>query len=88
MGKSTNDYVFYGHTAFASALAEQFLAQETEQQKKENKFQVRSKPIKVENYQSKANTDPYPWLDADDKRRKLTDEELIRAKIDLTDSHT
>ena len=86
LGKSTNDYVFYGHTAFASALAEQFLAQETEQQKNQNKFQVRSKPIKVENYPKQGNNDPYPWLDADDKRRNLTDEELIRAKIDLTDS--
>ena len=64
-----------------SALAEQFLAQETEHQKKENKFQVRSKPIKVRNNKTQVNNDPYPWLDADDKRRNLSDEELIRAKI-------
>ena len=25
--------------------------------------------------------DPYPWLDADDPRRKMTDEEILRSKV-------
>ena len=30
--------------------------------------------------------DPYPWLDADDPRRKMTDQEILEKYIDLTDS--
>ena len=30
--------------------------------------------------------DPYPWLDADDPRRTLTDKEIIKNYIDLSDS--
>ena len=25
--------------------------------------------------------DPYPWLDSDDPRRKMTDEEILRLKV-------
>jgi len=31
-------------------------------------------------------TDPYPWLDPDDVRRHMTDEEIIRKYVDLTES--
>ena len=30
--------------------------------------------------------DPYPWLDADDHRRKMTDQEILEKYIDLSDS--
>ena len=30
--------------------------------------------------------DPYPWLPADDKRRKMTDDEIIDKFVDLTES--
>ena len=30
--------------------------------------------------------DPYPWLDKEDPRRNLTDEQIIRKFVDLTDS--
>ena len=37
IGKDTNDYVFYGHSAFTNALAEQYLAEEeTEKQNLES----------------------------------------------------
>ena len=32
------------------------------------------------------NDDPYPWLDKDDPRRKMTDRECLEKIIDLTDS--
>ena len=30
--------------------------------------------------------DPYPWLDADDPRRKMTDQEILEKYIDLSDT--
>ena len=30
--------------------------------------------------------DPYPWLPADDKRRKMSDDEIIEKFVDLTES--
>ena len=35
----------------------------------------------------KNTDDPYPWLDHDDPRRKMTDEQLIRKLIDLSQSY-
>ena len=32
------------------------------------------------------NDDPYPWLDKDDPRRKMTDSECLEIFIYLTDS--
>ena len=31
--------------------------------------------------------DPYPWLDKDDPRRHMTDEEILYKYIDLSESH-
>ena len=31
-------------------------------------------------------SDSYPWLDSDDPRRKMTDEEILKKYVDLTDS--
>ena len=30
--------------------------------------------------------DPYPWLDPEDPRRKMTDQEILEKYIDLSDS--
>ena len=32
------------------------------------------------------NQDQYPWLDTDDPRRKMTDEEILRLKVPLDKS--
>ena len=32
-------------------------------------------------------SDPYPWLDEDDRRRDMTDEEILHWYIDLSKSH-
>ena len=32
------------------------------------------------------NDDPYPWLDKDDPRRKMSDRKCLEKFIDLTDS--
>ena len=32
-------------------------------------------------------SDPYPWLDKDDPRRDMTDEEILHRYIDLSKSH-
>ena len=31
--------------------------------------------------------DPYPWLDKDDPRRHMTDEEILYKHVDLSESH-
>ena len=41
--------------------------------------------LKTETY-SQDITDPYPWLDPTDPRRKMTDEEIIHKYVDLSDS--
>ena len=33
------------------------------------------------------SSDPYPWLDEDDPRRDMTDEEILHQYIDLSESH-
>ena len=35
----------------------------------------------------KKGPDPYPWLDKDDPRRHMTDEEILYKYIDLSESH-
>ena len=43
----------------------------------------------LENYSVKRKSpsgDPYPWLAVDDKRRTMTDEEILREKVDLSKS--
>ena len=36
--------------------------------------------------QHNTNTDPYPWLDSQDPRRNMSDEEILRKYIDLSQS--
>ena len=71
--------VLYAHT-FASSLEPTKLANEDPALQAETKIAVSQTPnnhtIKTENTE-----DPYPWLDADDPRRTMTDEEILRSKV-------
>ena len=71
--------VLYAHT-FASSLEPTKLVNEDPVLQAETKIEVSQTPNKhaVET----GNTeDPYPWLDSDDPRRKMTDEEILRLKV-------
>ena len=70
--------VLYAHT-FASSLEPTKLANEDPALHAETKIAVSQTPndhtVKTEN-----TDDPYPWLDVDDPRRKMTDEEYYVSK--------
>ena len=86
IGRDTNDYVFYGHTTFTNALAEQYLAEEEKEKQNLNRFEVRTKPLKTDKGEISKSQDPYPWLDSEDPRCTMSDETLMRKKIKLDDS--
>ena len=71
--------VLYAHT-FGSSLEPTKFANEDPVLQAETKIKVSETPnnhtIKTDN-----KGDPYPWLDADDPRRKMTDEEILRSKV-------
>ena len=71
--------VLYAHT-FASSLEPTKLATEDPALQAETKIAVSQTPndhtVKTEN-----TDDPYPWLDVDDPRQKMTDEEILRLKV-------
>ena len=71
--------VLYAHT-FASSLEPTKLANEDPALQAETKIAVSQTPnnhtVKTDN-----TDDPYPWLDVDDPRRKMTDEEILRLKV-------
>ena len=71
--------VLYAHT-FASSLKPTKLANEDPVLQAETKITVSLTPnkhtVKTDN-----TDDPYPWLDVDDPRRKMTDEEILRLKV-------
>ena len=73
--------VLYAHT-FASSLEPTKLANEDPALQAETKIAVSQTPnnhtIKTENTE-----DPYPWLDVDDPRRTMTDEEILRLKVPI-----
>ena len=78
----TNDegnLVLYAHT-FASSLEPTKLANEDPVLQAETKITVSQTPnkhtVKTDN-----TDDPYPWLNVDDPRRKMTDEEILRLKV-------
>ena len=86
IGRDTNDYVFYGHTTFTNALAEQYLAEGDKEKQNLNRFEVHTKPFKIEKYETSKLQDPYPWLDPEDPRCAMSDETLMRQKIKLDES--
>ena len=71
--------VLYAHT-FASSLEPTKLANEDPVLQAETKITVPQTPnkhtVKTDNTQ-----DPYPWLDSDDPRCKMTDEEILCLKV-------
>ena len=86
LNKSKDQYTLYGHTAFMNALAQQSLAEETDNKQKTNRLEIRQRLFRVKKVDMKPNQDPYPWLDKEDPHRFRTNDELIQSKIDLSDS--
>ena len=76
--------VQYAHT-FASSLTPTKLATEDPALQPETKIAVSKTPndhtVKTEN-----TDDPYPWLDVDDPRRKMTDKEILHLKVPFDNS--
>ena len=78
----TNDegkLVLYAHT-FASSLKPTKLANEDPVLQAEMKINVSQTPNN-HTVQTDNTKDPYPWLDSDDPRRTMTDEEILRMKV-------
>ena len=71
--------VLYAHT-FASSLEPTKLANEDPMLQAEMKIKVSQTPNK-HTIQTDNTEDPYPWLDVDDPRRTMTDEEILRLKV-------
>ena len=65
--------VLYTHT-FASSLEPTKLANEDPMLQAETQITVSQTP-------NKHTEDPYQWLDVDDPRRKMTDEEILHLKV-------
>ena len=66
LNKSKNQYTLYGHTAFVNALAQQSLADETNNQQKTNQLEIRQRPFRLKEAEVVPHQDPYPWLDKED----------------------
>ena len=76
--------VFYAHT-FASSLEPTKIANEDPVLQAETKITVSQTPHK-HSVKTDTSEDPYPWLDSDDPRRKMTDEEILCLKVPLDKS--
>ena len=76
--------VLYAHT-FASSLEPTKLANEDPVLQAETKINVSQKP-KEHTVDRDDTEDPYPWLDSDDPRRKMTDEEILHLKVPFNKS--
>ena len=71
--------MLYTHT-FASSLEPTKLANEDPVLQAETKITVSQMP-NVHTVERDNTEDPYPWLDSDDPRRKMTDEEILSLKV-------
>ena len=71
--------MLYAHT-FASSLEPTKLANEDPVLQAETKINISQMP-KQDTVDRDNTEDPYPWLDSDDPRRKMTDEEILRLKV-------
>ena len=71
--------MLYAHT-FASSLEPTKLANEDPVLQAETKINVSQMP-KQHTVDWDNTEDPYPWLDSDDPRRKMTDEEILCLKV-------
>ena len=71
--------VLYAHT-FGSSLKPTKLANEDPVLQADTKIEVSQKPNE-HTVQPNNTEDPYPWLDSDDPRCNMTDEEILRLKV-------
>ena len=71
--------VLYAHT-FVSSLEPTKLANEDPMLQAETKITVSQTPNK-DTVKTDNTEDPYPWLDVDDPRRTMTDEEILCLKV-------
>ena len=71
--------VLYAHT-FASSLEPTKLADEDPVLQADTKIEVSQTPYE-HTLKSDNTEDSYPWLDSDDPRRNMTDEEILRLKV-------
>ena len=82
-------YEFANFNKLASVYEDMRLAKYQMKQKEEaKKLQKKTLKRKAEEPEKIAveTEDPYPWLPADDKRRKMSDDEIIEKFVDLTES--
>ena len=70
---------------FGSSLEPTKLANEDPVLQAETKIEVSQTPNK-HTVEMGNSEDPYPWLDSDDPRRKITNEEILRLKVSLDKS--
>ena len=77
--------VLYAHT-FASTLEPTKLANEDPLLQADTKIEVSKEPKYNTKDNKDKNGDPYPWLDNEDPRRTMTDEEILRLKVPLDKS--
>ena len=75
--------VLYAHT-FASALEPTKFVTEDPLLQAKTTIEVHEQPRKLND--DIEGPDPYPWLDAEDPRRDMTDDEILRNKVPLKDS--
>ena len=86
MNHQSHDYILYGHS-FASAIEPQPLATEDVNKQLNNRLEIRTTPIIDKTRDSKQDSDdPFPWLDKNDPRRKLTNRQILEDKIKLEKS--
>ena len=82
-------YEFANFNKLASVYEDLRLAKHQMKQKEEAK-KLQKKTLKRKAEEPEKITveteDPYPWLPADDKRRKMSDDEIIEKFVDLTES--
>ena len=78
------DLVLYAHT-FSSTLEPTKLANEDPLLQADTKIDV-SKTPKQHTIGKESSEDPYPWLDAEDSRLNMTNEEILCLKVPLDKS--
>ena len=77
--------VLYAHT-FASTLEPTKLANEDPLLQADTKIEVAKEPKYNISDNNDKNGNPHPWLDEEDPRRTMTDEEILRLKVPLDKS--
>ena len=80
----------YDHAAMASALEKVDFANESLADQKQNRLIISDKPTRQSLNEIRRldnlKTDKYPWLDTNDPRRNMTDLEIIKLKVNLSES--